>query len=105
MTTTTTTPDLQAADLSTRDMLLNIGPAHPAMHGIGRLVTKLAGEVIEEADVEIGECIAWAALAEDVRVIVAYAEGARDRAALLHGLALARARGKPVIFMKVGRSA
>ncbi len=58
-----------------------------------------------EADVEIGECIAWAALAEDVRVIVAYAEGARDRAALLHGLALARARGKPVIFMKVGRSA
>ena len=57
-----------------------------------------------EADVEIGECIAWAALAEDVGVIVAYAEGARDRAALLHGLELARARGKPVIFMKVGRS-
>ncbi len=57
-----------------------------------------------EADVEIGECIAWAALAEDVEVIVAYAEGARDRASLLNGLALARARGKPVIFMKVGRS-
>jgi acyl-CoA synthetase (NDP forming) len=57
-----------------------------------------------EADVEIGECIAWAALAEDVRVIVAYAEGARDRASLLNGLELARARGKPVIFMKVGRS-
>jgi len=58
-----------------------------------------------EADVEIGECIAWAALAEDVEVIVAYAEGARDRASLLNGLELARARGKPVIFMKVGRSA
>ena len=57
-----------------------------------------------EVDVEIGECIAWAALAEDVRVIVAYAEGARDRTLLLNGLELARARGKPVIFMKVGRS-
>jgi len=57
-----------------------------------------------EADVEIGECIAWAALAEDVQVIVAYAEGARDSVSLLNGLALARARGKPVIFMKVGRS-
>jgi len=57
-----------------------------------------------EADVEIGECIAWAAAADDVKVIVAYAEGARDRASLLHGLELARAQGKPVIFMKVGRS-
>lgn len=35
-------------------MLLNIGPAHPAMHGIVRLVTKLDGEQIEAADVEIG---------------------------------------------------
>ena len=57
-----------------------------------------------ESDVEIGECIAWAAMAEDVDLIVAYAEGARDRDALLHGFELARDRGKPVIFMKVGRS-
>src|SRR5437899_3454320 len=42
------------ADLETRDMLLNIGPAHPAMHGIIRIVTKLDGERIEEAEVEIG---------------------------------------------------
>ena len=54
MTITTTTPDPQAADLSTRDMLLNIGPAHPAMHGIVRIVAKLEGEQIEEAEVEIG---------------------------------------------------
>jgi len=54
MTITTTTPDPQAADLSTRDMLLNIGPAHPAMHGIVRIITKLEGEQIEEAEVEIG---------------------------------------------------
>jgi NADH-quinone oxidoreductase subunit D len=42
------------ADLETRDMLLNVGPAHPAMHGIIRIVTKLDGERMEEAEVEIG---------------------------------------------------
>ena len=35
-------------------MMLNIGPAHPAMHGIIRIVTKLDGEKILEAEVEIG---------------------------------------------------
>lgn len=43
-----------AADLETRDMMLNIGPAHPAMHGIIRIVAKLDGEQIQDADVEIG---------------------------------------------------
>ena len=43
-----------AADLETRDMMLNIGPAHPAMHGIVRIVAALDGEQIEKADVEIG---------------------------------------------------
>ena len=42
------------ADLETRDMLLNIGPAHPAMHGIIRIVAKLDGERIQDAEVEIG---------------------------------------------------
>src|SRR5512133_905043 len=40
--------------LETRDMLLNIGPAHPAMHGIIRIVAKLDGERIQDAEVEIG---------------------------------------------------
>jgi len=44
--------DLHA--LHTQDMMINIGPAHPAMHGIVRIVAKLEGEEIEEADVEIG---------------------------------------------------
>jgi len=35
-------------------MMLNIGPAHPAMHGIIRVVAKLDGEQIEEAETEIG---------------------------------------------------
>src|SRR5438034_192610 len=52
--TTDLAPQSNAADLETRDMLLNIGPAHPAMHGIIRIVTKLDGERIEEAEVEIG---------------------------------------------------
>ena len=41
-------------NLETREMLLNVGPAHPAMHGIIRIVAKLAGERIDEAEVEIG---------------------------------------------------
>ncbi len=41
-------------ELETREMLLNIGPAHPAMHGIIQIVAKLDGELIQEADVEIG---------------------------------------------------
>ncbi len=45
---TTPTP----ADLETRDMLLNIGPAHPSMHGIIRIVAKLDGERIEDAEVD-----------------------------------------------------
>ena len=35
-------------------MLLNVGPAHPAMHGIIRIVTRLDGEVVKDIDVEIG---------------------------------------------------
>ena len=42
------------AGLHTRDMMLNIGPAHPAMHGIVRIVTELDGEQIQGAEVEIG---------------------------------------------------
>ena len=35
-------------------MLLNVGPAHPAMHGIIRIVTTLDGEQIVDTDVQIG---------------------------------------------------
>src|SRR5919197_517983 len=40
--------------LETREMLLNVGPAHPAMHGIIRIITRLDGEQIVDVDVEIG---------------------------------------------------
>ena len=39
---------------TTRTMLLNAGPAHPAMHGVIRIELGLDGEVIRQADVEIG---------------------------------------------------
>jgi len=37
-----------------RSMLLNVGPSHPAMHGVIRLVVELDGEKIKDLDVEIG---------------------------------------------------
>jgi NADH-quinone oxidoreductase subunit D len=38
----------------TRSMLLNVGPSHPAMHGIVRIVAELDGETVLGAEVEIG---------------------------------------------------
>ena len=42
------------AQLETREMLLNVGPAHPAMHGIIRIIATLDGEQVVGADVQIG---------------------------------------------------
>lgn len=38
----------------TESMLLNVGPSHPAMHGIVRIIVELDGEKIINSDVEIG---------------------------------------------------
>jgi NADH-quinone oxidoreductase subunit D len=35
-------------------MLLNVGPSHPAMHGVIRLVTELEGETVVKVEAEIG---------------------------------------------------
>jgi NADH-quinone oxidoreductase subunit D len=45
---------MSPSQLETREMLLNFGPAHPAMHGIIRIVAKLDGEQVVGAEVEIG---------------------------------------------------
>ena len=42
------------ADFSTSVMTIEIGPAHPAMHGIVRLTTQLDGELIVGMEPEIG---------------------------------------------------
>ena len=67
--TTNLEPLDDSSELETRDMLLNIGPAHPAMHGIIRIVTKLDGERIHHADVEI-EAVFLAHGPDDMRVKV-----------------------------------
>jgi NADH-quinone oxidoreductase subunit D len=38
----------------TQNIHVNIGPAHPAMHGIIRIFAELDGEMVVKADVEIG---------------------------------------------------
>ena len=35
-------------------MLLNVGPAHPAMHGVIQIQVELDGEILRKADIEIG---------------------------------------------------
>jgi NADH-quinone oxidoreductase subunit D len=43
-----------AATRETKSMLLNIGPSHPAMHGVIRLITELEGETVVKVEAEIG---------------------------------------------------
>ncbi len=38
----------------TENLLVNIGPSHPAMHGVVRIFAELDGEKVVKADVEIG---------------------------------------------------
>lgn len=58
-----------------------------------------------EADVDVAEVIGHYAVSPEVKVIVAYAEGVRDIDAMKRALAAAHVARKPVIFMKVGRTA
>ncbi len=44
----------QTSETQTRSMLLNVGPSHPAMHGVIEIQVELDGEIIRQADVEIG---------------------------------------------------
>ena len=43
-----------AGDLTTEEMILNIGPQHPSTHGVLRVVLELDGEVIKRAEPVIG---------------------------------------------------
>jgi NADH-quinone oxidoreductase subunit D len=37
-----------------REMLLNVGPSHPAMHGVIRINVTADGEIVRDADIDIG---------------------------------------------------
>ena len=58
-----------------------------------------------EGDVTVGDVIGWMAEDPDTDVIAAYAEGMREADSFLAALAAAQAAKKPVVMMKVGRSA
>lgn len=58
-----------------------------------------------ECDVNVAEAIKLLAEKEDVHAICAYAESIKDGDTLVEGLEIARANRKPVVMMKVGRSA
>ncbi|MDO9527430.1 MAG: acetate--CoA ligase family protein [Gemmobacter sp.] len=70
--------------------------------GLGAPLCVMTGN---EADVSVGEVIGWLATDPQTTVIAAYIEGIKDGATLMAGLAAARRAKKPVILMKVGRSA
>lgn len=58
-----------------------------------------------EADIEVADGIAYLAQDDATRVILVYMEGARNGARLVQALEMARAAGKPVVVLKVGRTA
>lgn len=54
MATRELTVGVGAGDLATADMVLNIGPQHPATHGVLRLRVTLDGELISRAEPIVG---------------------------------------------------
>lgn len=57
-----------------------------------------------EADIDFADCLAWFADDPETRVIMGYIEGCRNGPRLVAALERARAAGKPVVVMKVGRT-
>ena len=57
-----------------------------------------------ELNTDVADCIKWLACQDDVKVIMAFAEGVRDGAKFIDALRTAHERGKVVIFGKVGGS-
>ncbi len=70
--------------------------------GIGASLCVTTGN---EADVTIADAIGWMAGHDGIDVITVYAEGINDGRTFIDALAAARAARKPVVMMKVGRSA
>ena len=70
--------------------------------GIGTPIVVTTGN---EADVTVGDVVGWMVDDPGIDVIAVYAEGIRDGASFVAALEAARAARKPVVVMKVGRSA
>ena len=67
--------------------------------GIGHWIT-----TGNECDVDVAEALAWVVDRPEVNVVMAYAEGVRNRDVFIAALETARRRRKAIVFMKVGRS-
>lgn len=67
--------------------------------GIGSWIT-----TGNECDVDVAEALRWIVEQPDINVVMAYAEGIRDRDTFIDALEVARLREKAIVFMKVGRS-
>jgi acyl-CoA synthetase (NDP forming) len=78
------------------------GAALPQTQGVG---AKWVIDTGNEADVEVAECLEYVSRDPEVAVIGLMIEGCRDGRRLLTALDLAHARGKPVVVLKVARSA
>src|SRR5215210_8754876 len=46
--------EISSGRLQTEQMILNVGPQHPATHGVFRLLARLDGEVLVDAEPVIG---------------------------------------------------
>ncbi len=57
-----------------------------------------------EVDITVAECLAYLAMDEHTDVLAVYMEGCKNGDQFMEALALAQARGKPVVIQKVGRS-
>jgi acyl-CoA synthetase (NDP forming) len=58
-----------------------------------------------EPDVDLAEALLWMAGRPEIDVILAYAEGVKDGPRFLEALRVAHAARKPIVLLKVGRSA
>ena len=57
-----------------------------------------------EVDITVAECLAYLAMDDHTDVLAVYMEGCKNGEQFMAALALAEARGKPVVIQKVGRS-
>lgn len=58
-----------------------------------------------EADIDVGEALGWMAAQPENEILLGYVEGVKSGASLIAALETAQTLGKPVVMMKVGRTA